>query len=214
MLLSISLGVTQELKRLLNLRKGYPKSLLSKANEAIKCHTNSPTECNIPVLNKLRRQFQRKDDILSDLDSQIAALIESEEELVDDIVEAEDIKTSLSTTIDQITQLLETRPTPTELQPVFQPITVSNSEIHQPTSQDVPQQIESDLTAKVSHSDHPPPINHSRPNTVPSQGVTRLPKLTTSCFQGIHYSGSPFGIVLRQQYIVILLSLKFKNSII
>ena len=99
MLLSISLGATEESKQLRNLRKGYRthlKSLLSKANEAIECHTNSPTECNIPVLTKPHHQLQRKDDILSDLDSQIAALIESEEKLVDDIVEAEEIKTSLS----------------------------------------------------------------------------------------------------------------------
>ena len=187
MFLSISIGAMEELKRLRNSRKGYRthlRSLLSKANEVIERHTNGPTECNIPVLTELRRQLQRKDDILSDLDSQIVVLIGSEEELVDDIVEAEEIKTSLSTTIAQITQLLETRPTPTELQPVFQSTSVSNSGIHQLASQEVPQQIESDLTAEVSHSDHPPPINHPRPSTVPSQGVTRFPKLTIPIFSG------------------------------
>ena len=80
-------------------------------------------------------------------DSQIVGLIENEEELVDDIVEEEEIKTY---TIAQITQLLETRPTPTELQPIFQSISMSNSEIHQPASRDVPQQVGSDLAAEVS----------------------------------------------------------------
>ena len=74
----------EELKRLRNSRKGYwthLKSLLLKANDTIECHANSPAECNIPVLTDLHRQLQRKDDILSGLDSQIVGLIENEERI-------------------------------------------------------------------------------------------------------------------------------------
>ena len=176
----------EELKRLRNSRKGYRthlKSLLSKANDTIERHANSPAECNIPVLTDLRRQLQRKDDILSGLDSQIVGLIENEEELVEDIYEAEEIKASLSTTVAQIAQLLETRPPPTESQPVFQHTSVSNSDIHQPASQDIVQHVGSHLATETIHTEHTPPTI-PRPNTVTSQSATRLPKLTIPVFSG------------------------------
>ena len=105
----------EDLKRLRNSQKGFQmhlKTLLSKANETIEQHSSNPAECNIPVLTSLRRQLQRKDDIILDLDSQILKLIQDEDELVGDVCEAEEIKESLWTTIAQISQFLDTRSTP------------------------------------------------------------------------------------------------------
>jgi len=105
----------EELKRLRNSRKGFRtnlKTLLSRASETIEHHNSNPTDSNIPVLTDLRRQLQRKEDIISNLDSLIVKLIQDEEELVDDVYEAKEIKESLWTTIAQITQFLDTRSTP------------------------------------------------------------------------------------------------------
>jgi len=68
----------EDLKRFRNSQKGFRthlKTLLSRASETIEHHNSNPTDCNIPVLTDLRRQLQQKDDIISDLDSQIVKLI-------------------------------------------------------------------------------------------------------------------------------------------
>ena len=105
------------------------------------------------------------------------------EELVEDIYEAEEIKASLSTTVAQIAQLLETHPPPTESQPVFQHTSASNSGIHQPASRDIAQHVGSHLATETIHTEHTPPTI-PRPNTVTSQSATRLPKLTIPMFSG------------------------------
>jgi len=84
------------------------KTLLSKANEAIERHYDNPTECNISVLMDLRRQLQRKDNIISNLNSEIVKLIEDEDELVSNVCETEEVQECLMTIITQLSQLLET----------------------------------------------------------------------------------------------------------
>ena len=89
--------------------------------------------------------MQQKDDIISDLDSQIVKLIQDEDELIGDVCEAEEIKESLLTTIIQITQLLETRSTPVETRPP-QPVLVTNSDLPLPSPQDTSVQVEHSST--------------------------------------------------------------------
>jgi len=87
-------------------------TLLSKANEAIEQHYDNPMECNISVLTDLRRQLQRKDGIISNLNSEIVKLIEDEDDLVSDVCEVEETQECLMTIIAQLSLLLETRPCP------------------------------------------------------------------------------------------------------
>ena len=77
-----------KLKRLRNSRKGYRlhlNKLLTKAKETLDHYQTSETEFNTATLTDIRRQLQRKDDIISKLDSQIVPLIGDEEELVTDV---------------------------------------------------------------------------------------------------------------------------------
>jgi len=108
---------------------------LSRASETIEHHNSNPTDCNIPILTDLRRQLQWKDEIISDLDSQIVKLIQDEEELVDEVYEAEEIKESLWTTIAQITQFLDTRSTPAIDTQHSQRLLVTIHRSQQPTMQ-------------------------------------------------------------------------------
>ena len=83
-----------ELKRLHNSRKGYRlhlNKLLTKAKETLDHYQTSEMEFNTAALTDIHRQLQRKDDIISKLDSQIVPLIGDEEELVADVCEAEEM---------------------------------------------------------------------------------------------------------------------------
>ena len=104
----------EELKRLYSSRRGYRahlKKLLAKANEITETHRNTETECDVTAIADLRDQLQRNDDIISKLDSQIVALIQDEEELEANVCEAEEINASLSTSITQLTQILDAHKT-------------------------------------------------------------------------------------------------------
>ena len=100
----------EELKCLYSSRRGYRahlKKLLTKANEIVTTHRDTEEECDMTTITDLRDQLQRKDQIMSKLDSQIMGLIQDEADLEADVCKAEDINTSLSTSIAQLTQLLE-----------------------------------------------------------------------------------------------------------
>jgi len=193
----------EDLKRRCNCRKRFwvhLKALLSKANETIEQHSSSPTECYIPVLTNLRHQLQRKNYIISDLDSQIVKLIQDEDKLVGDVCEAEEIKEALWTTIAQITQFLDSRSTPAADTPPSQQSLVTRPHSQQPTVQDTSQQVELSHTeetpthikegyteethTKDTHTEHAPPITQPRLVAATSQGVARLPKLSIPTFSG------------------------------
>ena len=165
-----------ELKRLRNSRKGYRLHLnkfLMKAKETLDHYQTSEMEFNTAALTDIRCQLQQKDDIISKLGSQIVPLFGDEEELVADVCEAEEIKEFLSTTISQITEILETHSPSTEPW-LPQPKPLVNLDSQSDHSQDVPPQIDQHNTEQTeeSHTAQPPPPTQPTPV---SQGVTHLP---------------------------------------
>ena len=172
-----------ELKQLCNSRKGYRlhlNKLLTKAKEMLDHYQTFETEFNTATLTDICRQLQQKDDIISKLDSQIVPLIGDEEELVTDVCEAEEIKESLSTTISQIMEILETHSPSTE--PQFpQPKPSVNPDSQSDHSQDVTTQIDQHNIEQTeeSRTAQPPPPTQPRPVI---QGVTHLAKLSIPTF--------------------------------
>ena len=173
-----------ELKRLRNSQKGYQihlQKLLDKATVMLEEHQTDAKESNTAMLTDIRRQLQRKDDIISKLDSQIASLISNEEELVTDVCEAEDIKESLSTAISQITELLETQSFPIQPQGPQPPVSVNSYSPSQLQDVSVPNAESNIQQPEEPGSSHSPPATQPRPV---SQGVTHLPKLSIPTFSG------------------------------
>jgi len=183
----------EDFKHLCNSRKGYRlhlKKLLAKANDFIERHYNKDRDLDAASFIDLRDQLQWKDTIISDLNNQIFKLIADEEELVDDICKAEEIKESLTTTITHFTQILDvinksvpinTQPSP----PLDKTIGSGNPESTIPGTQTT----EAD-TQHIPLSDEPnqETQEHSpvpQPNPVSgTQNVTQLPKLSMPVFSG------------------------------
>jgi len=101
----------EDLKHLCNSQKGYRlhlKKLLSKADNLIEHHRNNDPDLDVVSLTEPHDRLQRKDNLVSNLDAKINKLITNEEDLVQDVCEAEEVKESLSTTIAHVTWILET----------------------------------------------------------------------------------------------------------
>ena len=98
-----------DLKHLCNSRKGYHlhlEKLLAKANDLIDRHYNYDKEFDYTTFTDLHDQLQWKDAIISELNSKIVKLITDEDELVDDICEADKLNETLTTAISHVTQVL------------------------------------------------------------------------------------------------------------
>ena len=174
-----------ELKRLVNSRKGYRihlKKLLAKSADLIQRRYDKSAESEMPSLADLcdlRDQLKRKDELIFALDAKIIEHITDEEELVSDVCEAEDIKESISTGIAHITQIIATLSA--EVTSISAPhdsvipSTVATHSIVEPPSASVlsPPSTETD-TPKVT----PDPVS------VVGHDFTRLPKLSIPTFAG------------------------------
>ena len=97
-----------ELKRAQSSRRGYRthlKKLLQSAEELLA--TPLPvSEINVASLRDLHEQLQRKQDMISALDTRILAAIENDEEIEAEIIQAEEIASSISAAKAKITSRL------------------------------------------------------------------------------------------------------------
>ena len=207
----------EDLKHLCNSRKGYRvhlKKLLAKANDLIERHRHKDPDLEVVSLTDLRDQIQRKDNLISDLDDKIQKLITNDEELVQDVCEAEEIKESLSTAIAHVTRILETITTRTA-DSVTQPRPDSDRDtqpLESARTETTTQGTHTDTSSTIRGALHTTPTDHhtARLNAVPeTRNITRLPKLSIPVFSGdtlqwqsfwdcfeaaIHYNPSITGV--------------------
>ena len=178
-----------EFKRLANSRKGYRiylKKLLLKATDLIQRQRDKATESDIPSLTELRDlrdQLQRKDKLISTLNTELIKHIKDEEELVTEVCEAEEIKESISTSIAHISQIIETLSVDTISTPTLIS-THSDTSSTQSSSDSSPTSGATSTT--VNPVENPPPRNVEQPTSLvsASHDTTRLPKLSIPTFSG------------------------------
>ena len=96
---------TEELKHNTTSRRAYRshlKKLVSKVRETVEIFNSDATS-----LTDLRDQLQRKQTILTELDTKIAASLTDEEELEKEITDSEEYCSLIATHIARITHLIE-----------------------------------------------------------------------------------------------------------
>ena len=156
------------------------------------------SDADITSLSDFQEQLMRKKEILVDLDTKIANLINKEDELEAEIFESEEIRETISQQTAQIAQAVEQHSrerTPSTRR--TQPIDTTDTETIQQEVQTHREVENSSETRNVS--DDSPVV----PRSTGNQGITRLPNPISQCFLEIHYIGSLSGIVLKLQYTVI-----------
>jgi len=97
-----------ELKRAQSSRKGYRahlKKLLQSADELFEA-TQPLSEDKVAALKDLYEQLQRKHEVISALDAKILDAIEGDEQIEAEVLQTEDIASSISTTKAKITHRL------------------------------------------------------------------------------------------------------------
>ena len=164
----------EEFKHLCNSRKGYRlhmKKLVAKASDIAERHRNNDTELDLITLTDLRDQLERKDTIISELNSQISKLITDEEQLVEEICETEEVKELLSTSITRLTHIIETL----SKQPVD---SVADLPAEIDTVPQPPASVTNGIHSDTADTDEQPPLASSKTTLKSSsQNVTHLPKL-------------------------------------
>ena len=171
----------EDFKHLCNSRKGYRlhmKKLIAKANDIVERHRNNDKELDLITITDLCDQLQRKDTIISELNSQISKLITDEEQLVEEICETEEVKELLSTSITRLAHIIETL----SKQPVH-----SVAEYHTETDKDTQSSASATDTTQsntATAGEKPP---HANSMAIPNSGfqsITHLPKLSIPLFSG------------------------------
>ena len=97
-----------ELKRAQCSRRGYRthlKKLLQSADELL-INPQPLSEINVASLRDLHEQFRRKQDMISALDTKILEAIENDEEIEAEVLQAEEVASSISTVKAKITSRL------------------------------------------------------------------------------------------------------------
>ena len=171
----------EELRRHVSSRRGYRahlKKLIAKVTELNEHYNTDPnTTLDVTTLTDLRNQLQRKNDILVDLEEKISVLIQSEEDLEREVIEAEEHHSLISTNVAQITQLLEVCAT-------VEPPTVQTHPQHtEDTHSDASSQHSTQEEDLPTTTDDPPIINTPL-DRLRTREIIRLPKLSIPLFSG------------------------------
>ena len=161
----------EELKHHITSRRAYRnhlKKLVSKVAEITELFdSNSSSKPDSTALTDLRKQLERKQTILTELDTKISTPITDKDELEREIIEFEEYFFLMATNIARIAHLLEACSISEPL--IDRPPHPVTTESHDPIdSQTSPGDSRHDLAAV-----HPKP-----------QDIIRLPKLTIPVFSG------------------------------
>ena len=173
-------AISEDFKHLCNSQKGYHhhlKKLLVKANELIERHHNTD-------MHRLRCYL---------FHHYFGLLITDEEELIDDICKAEEIKESLATTIAWILRTFKSTPVSDQSSlpsdknpqsPEVEPQTPPHQVHIQHTVQYAPASDEPQHTIQEGSAPSQLPETRTVAHPNPSQNVTRLPKFSIPLFSG------------------------------
>ena len=106
-----------ELKRLISSRRGFRAhltKLLQSLTEILTNASQPPTDDNIASLKDLHEQLQRKQELISGLDAKILEATTNDEEIEAEVLQTEEVNSSISSAKVKITEHLRSESTTTK----------------------------------------------------------------------------------------------------